>query len=632
MNLPASYPQRRTQKKAGPSALVLVTIMVVALAVLAVAGVVAWYMISGTGVAANSSYTPAVADALTLEQLQELCDSDPNPKANWKVPENVDAAIIQLTARDRKDHHSLDLQQRVAAEFLYGSPVNPSKREDVSRSIASTFQIDFGSPQEKIVLLKAFRRWGTAEHLPQLFVELMGDYEKGLVKGRKSYGTDPVLEQLLRVAEEYPTVDIAPWLSGLLSTSVGNQAEDVLQKIGSAAAPFLITIHDSDDTEAVARTTRLFEEYGVDETQLRIEYYLSRAKDDSSWDRRSAYSKLAGIPFAETYQEQVVDFLVTFDTSDTFAVENWQEAVLVWGDKRCLAPVTAVLRNGHYWDSKSSLPFIKKFGDESSIDALVSLLLADHYMRDRAQIAEALITLCKSNPNVDLQTRVHEPVLRQVHDFYSRSADEIWRVLRATNFDSKLLIQQTLDDLASPDHTRERSAWETMARIDVDESMRDKVTREMSKLLASESHISDQKRNCFLRWTDPGQPLLLKWLQASYVSSDDFMEIMSVSVNATVTPELLIVVADALADRQKQRPMFEILIAKCDEPAPVAVGLLESTNPVVLQAACQILGAKGNETHVAALGELNRKAKKARVGAVVTASKEAAQKIRSRAP
>ena len=93
----------------------------------------------------------------------------------------------------------------------------------------------------------------------------------------------------------------------------------------------MITVHDSDDTEAVVRTTRLLKSFNADETELRIDYYLSRAKDDSLWDHRAAYGKLAAIPFDESYQDKVGRFLATYNSSNSIALENWQEAVLVWG-------------------------------------------------------------------------------------------------------------------------------------------------------------------------------------------------------------------------------------------------------------------------------------------------------------
>ncbi len=273
----------------------------------------------------------------------------------------------------------------------------------------------------------------------------MGDSQHGMTKGHKGYGSDAILEHLLQSAQDYPTVDVAPWLAGLLSTSVGGQAESVLKTIGGQAAPYLIEVHDSDDTEAVARTKRLLRDYGVDEMELRIEHYLAQAKDDSSWDRKAAYQKLSAIPFDAGYQEKIVDFLVRFHSGDRFTLDSWLEAVLVWGDERCLMPVSSVLRNGHYWDSHACLPFIKRFGNTDSIGTLVDLLLADHYRRDRPAIAEALIALCRTNPDVDLRSRVHEPILRQVHDLYSHTADDIWRVLRATDFDTKLLIEANVE-------------------------------------------------------------------------------------------------------------------------------------------------------------------------------------------
>ena len=188
--------------------------------------------------ASSPVYSPAVADALSWKQLQRLRESDRRPGANWNVPASIDDAIIQLTARDQEKHHSFDLQQQVAAEYLYGCEMDEAKREEVSRSITTTFQIDSGSSQEKVLLLKVFRRWGTPGHLPQLFVELMGDSHHGLLKGRKGYGDDAILEHLLRASQEYASVDVAPWLAGLLSTSVGNQAEKVLQEIGPEVAPF----------------------------------------------------------------------------------------------------------------------------------------------------------------------------------------------------------------------------------------------------------------------------------------------------------------------------------------------------------------------------------------------------------
>ena len=621
------------KKSAGASPLLLILVILVACLLVAVIGVGAWLMLSSGGdTTASSDYAPAVSDALTQEQLQRLRDTDRRADADWEIPVSIDDALIQLTSRDRQNSRIFDLQQQVAAEYLYGSEIDESKREEVSRALATTFQVDLGSSQEKIILLKTFRRWGLPEHLPQLFVEVLGESKRGSVKGRKGYGDDVVLEHLLRAAQECPTVNVAPWLGGLLGTSVGDQAEGVLRQIGPEAAPFLVTVHNSDDTEAVARTTRLLDEFGADETDLRIDYFLSRAKDDSSWDRRAAYAKLASIPFDAAYQDKVVDLLVASNSSDSLTQNNWLEAVLVWGDERCLPAVTALLRSGHYWDTDKSLPFIKRFGDVNSIDTLVALLLADHYIRDRPAISEALITLCKSNPEVDLKTHVHEPILRQVHDFYSGGVDDIWRVLRATDFDSKLLVQQTLDDLVSQDSSRERSAWETMSNMDVDESLRKVVSDKMAILLEDELSVSDQERLSFLRWADPGHPLMLKWLKASYIAADDFQEIMTVVVNAPVSDELLIAIADALADDKKQRPMFEILLTKCKDPATIAVRLFQSSNPVVLQAACNILGEKGTDEHMQALGDLNAKAKKARVTPVIVASQEAGQKIRARYP
>ncbi|MCP4890573.1 MAG: hypothetical protein GY904_28740 [Planctomycetaceae bacterium] len=630
---PGGYHSSTAKKSSSASPLLLILVILVACLLVVVIGVGGWLLLGNRGdTTASTDDVPAVSDALTQEQLQRLRDTDLNPNATWEIPVSIDDALIQLAARDRQNSNSFDLQQQVAAEYLYGCEIDESKREEVSRTLATTFQVDFGSSQEKIVLLKTFRRWGLSEHLPQLFVEMLGESQRGSVKGRKGYGDDAVLEHLLRAAEEHPTVAVAPWLGGLLSTSVGDQAERVLRQIGPEVAPYLVSVHNSDDTEAVARTTRLLDEFGSDETDLKIDYILSRTKDDSSWDRRAAFAKLASVPFDATYQDKVVNLLVATNPSEGLSQESWLKAVLVWGDERCLPAVTSMLREGHYWDSDKSLPFIKKFGDVNSIDTLITMLLADHYVRDRPQIAEAVITLCASNPGVDLKTHVHQPILRQVHDFYSSDVDAIWRVLRATDFDTKLLVEQSLSDLGSQDSSRERAAWETMSSMDVDESLRGAVSEKMALLLEDELSISDQERLSFLRWAAPGHPLMLKWLRASYVSDDDFQEIMSVVVNAPVNNELLIVVADSLADEKKQRAMFEILLTKCNDPATIAVGLFDSSNPVVLQAACNILGEKGTNEHMQALGDLNAKAKKARVTPVINASKEAGQKIRARYP
>ncbi|TWU56583.1 hypothetical protein Poly51_24990 [Rubripirellula tenax] len=105
---------------------------------------------------------------------------------------------------------------------------------------------------------------------------------------------------------------------------------------------------------------------------------------------------------------------------------------------------------------------------------------------------------------------------------------------------------------------------------------------------------------------------------------------MSVVVSASVTPELLVVIAESLVDRRHQKAMYDLLATKCEDPVAIGVRLLESTNPVVLQVACQILGAKGTEEHIDTLGALNAKAKKAKVPVIVAASKEAAQMIRAR--
>ena len=261
---------------------------------------------------------------------------------------------------------------------------------------------------------------------------------------------------------------------------------------------------------------------------------------------------------------------------------------------------------------------------------LVDLLLADHYRRDRPAIAEALISLCQSNPNVDLQGRVHEPILRLVHDLHSHSADDIWRVLRATDFDPKLLVEQTLNDLASPDFACQRSAWETMSMMDVEDSMRDDAVEQLTRLLIDEAHPSRQQRTCFVRWAKSDHPLLLKWLRAGYLPEEDFRAVMGSAINAEASAELVIVVADSLADRQRHEPMLQLLLNNCRQPAPIALALLQSANPTVLQAACRVLAAKGDPEHLASLGELYRKALKARNAVVVGASKEAARLIRYR--
>lgn len=628
-------PQNRSKsnKKSGTSPLLLVLVLLVGLllvAVLVFGGL--FFLREGDGKTASNNDTSLVSDALTQEQLQKLRDTDSDPNANWEIPTSIDAALIQLTARDRQNSSLFDLQQRVATEYLYGCAIDESKREEVSRSLATTFQVDLGGSEDKILLLKAFRRWGLAEHLPQMFVKVLGDSQRGSVKGRKGYGDDVVLEHLLQAAEEYPTISVAPWLGGLLGTSVGEQAESVLRKLGPETAPYLVSIHNSDDTDAVARTTRLLNEFGTDETELRIDYILSQTKDSSTWDSRAAFTSLATFPFDQTYQDKVVQLLITSKPSDNNTLRQWLEAVLVWGDERCLPVVTSVLQNGYYWDSSKSLPFIEKFGDAQSIDTLVALLVADQYTRDRPAIAEALITLCKTNPGVDLKTRVHEPIIRKVHDLYSKDADNIWVVLRATNFDKKVLVEQTVNDLASPDFSRKRAAWETMSSMDVEDSLRNMVSSKMEQLLEDEISVSDQQRLSFLRWAEPNNTLLMKWLRESYIPDDEFQEIMSVVVNAPVNNELLILVADALADDKKQKAMYEILLSTCEDAASLAVGLLQSSNPIVLQAACGVLGEKGTEEHIEALSNLNSQAKKARVTAVIVASEEAGRKIRTRFP
>ena len=140
------------------------------------------------------------------------------------------------------------------------------------------------------------------------------------------------------------------------------------------------------------------------------------------------------------------------------------------------------------------------------------------------------------------------------------------------------------------------------------------------------------QRLSFLRWAEPNNSLLMKWLRESYIPDDEFQEIMSVVVNAPVNNELLILVADALADDKKQKAMYEILLTTCKDAASLAVGLLQSSNPIVLQAACGVLGEKGTEEHIEALSNLNSQAKKARVTAVIVASEEAGRKIRIRFP
>ncbi len=625
-----SRPNYQPVRPKGPGTTPILIAAMVAIVALGVVGVGAAAWLSAGVWSEKSTYAPAVDDALTLSQLRELASSAPQGEMQPRVPASIDESIIMLASRDRNDKRVFDLQQRIAAEYIYGSEITSEKRDQVSQAIATTYDLSFLDNQERVILLKAFRRWGTPEHLPQLFASQMGDRQHGLAKGYKGYRTDAILEHLLQAAKEHATVDVAPWLAGLLSSSVGGQAESVLRKIGDPAAPYLIAIHDSEDTEAVTRTKRLFHAYGVDEIEVRIEHYLAQARDDSSWDRKAAYLKLAAIPFDQTYQDKVVDFLVSVHSGDRYTVDSWLEAVSVWGDARCLQPVGTALRNGHYWDTTACLPFIKRFGDADSIGTLVNLLLADHYLRDRPAVAEALISLCNTNPDADLRGLVHQPILRQVHDLYSHKADDIWRVLRATNFDTQLLVEQTLDDLRSPDYGRQRSAWETMANMDVESSMRAQAVERMAVLLGDESNPSRQQRACFLRWANPEHPLLMKWLQTGYLSSDDFRMVMEVAINAKLSPELVMVVADSLADRQRHDVTVQLLLTKCTAPAPLAAALLQSTNPAVLQVGCRVLAAKGDEEHLQSLADLYRLALKARNPAVVAATKEAARLIRSR--
>jgi hypothetical protein len=623
-------PNHQLVRPKGPGTTPILITAMVAIVVLGLVGVGAAAWLSAGVWSEKNSYVPAVDDALTLSQLRELAGSVSQAATQPKIPASIDESVIMLASRDRNDKRVFDLQQRIAAEYIYGSEVRAEKRDQVSQAIVTTYDLSFLDNQERVILLKAFRRWGTPEHLPQLFASQMGDRQNGLAKGYKGYGTDAILEHLLQAAKEHATVDVAPWLAGLLSSSVGGQAESVLRTIGDQASPYLIAIHDSEDTEAVTRTKRLFHDYGVDEIEVRIEHYLAQARDDSSWDRKAAYLKLAAIPFDQTYQDRIVDFLVGVHSADRYTLDSWLEAVSVWGDERCLPPVGAALRNGHYWDTTACLPFIKRFGDADSIGTLVDLLLADHYLRDRPAVAEALISLCNTHPDADVRGRVREPILRQVHDLYSHKADDIWRVLRATNFDTKLLVQQTLDDLGSPDFGRQRSAWETMSHIDVEGSMRDQAVQRMAVLLGDDSNPSRQQRTCFLRWAKPEHPLLMKWLQTGYLSSDDFRPVMEAVINAKLSPELVMVVADSLADRQRHEVTLQLLLAKCTAPAPLAVALLQSTNPTVLQVGCRVLATKGDEEHLQSLAELYRLALKARNPTVVAATKEAARMIRSR--
>ncbi len=98
--------------------------------------------------------------------------------------------------------------------------------------------------------------------------------------------------------------------------------------------------------------------------------------------------------------------------------------------------------------------------------------------------------------------------------------------------------------------------------MDIDESMRTQVVEQLARLLSDDRHPSGQRRTCFLRWAEPDHPLLLKWLQSGYLSSDDFRAVMTSAIDAECSPALVIVVADSLADRQRHGPMLQILLSK----------------------------------------------------------------------
>ncbi len=139
------HSQTPRKKSAGVSVLVIVACLAAATVGLMGIGAAAWVVNAWMP---TNPYTPAVQDALTLAQLQELADSDARGDIELKVPASVDGAVILLAARDRNDQRLFDLQQRIATEYLYGSEVDEAKRDQVSQAIVTTYALNHLDSQQ----------------------------------------------------------------------------------------------------------------------------------------------------------------------------------------------------------------------------------------------------------------------------------------------------------------------------------------------------------------------------------------------------------------------------------------------------------------------------------------------------
>jgi hypothetical protein len=532
-----------------------------------------------------------------------------------KIPKNVDEAISYLEIDSNTNLFRDQRQKWLAAEWLIEQPVEPELRTRASLALGQSFhQAKIPNSGYSKALIRAFELWGTTENV-HLFIATR-------------FGNEDVTPVLLKMFEKYPNVSLAGFVGDQLPTKHITQAESVLRLIGPEAAQAIAQHYDSKSAVVAESVKKMYADWGTDVTEVRLKYYIAHTNETFHSD--SAWAIIAGIPFVERHQPLVVEALRSFDRSRKLGVEDWLNACLVWGDRSMLEMVQQVFISDWSYDRAKALQFMLKFPDKSSVKIIVDMYVDGFSFTDRQMLANALQQIYEMQiEGVDYEEMVHKRLVVKYNDFFTSTRSGLKELLQATDFDTNLLVDQSLKELQS--RTSSHHAVETLSKMVVIDARRDEVADAIAEIIKGDQFSDSSMKACFLKWATPKSQYLYSMLGDDKFGGDDWNNALRIALTGEGNEAKLIVpVAQAMTDFHKKEAVFNILTESGENSESLMLLLLTSDNAAELEGACRVLSVVGTEKSMGPLKKAFDDAKKKQMNAVQSAAALAGRAVMSR--
>ncbi len=564
---------------------------------LAVGGAAVVFMMGGrdSGKGSRVEEQAKVPGALTDSEIKNLAnDLSSRHNEPIEVPTSLDRAIEILEYSDGTISQSPFVarsQKLIASEWLYAREVDESKRARAAKAIAGSYHSSSGGDLQKS-LLRTYRPWGNKDNV-HLFL--------------KWRTNDSEVPQLLELVEKYPTPATMEKLAPYLKTKYGDVAEKILLEIGNDGdAKLLVPIYDSKDTVAVDRVKKIFGHWNVDVDKTRIEYYTTKAVggDAKSWEM------VASIPFEASMQPTVIDGLRRF-RRDTFNLDDWLDACLVWGDDSVLPLIHEILNGKYSFTNTKALAVITKFPHKSSVPVLVNRLL-NSWSTEGEPLSSALIKLYEAKiDGVDFEKEVHVPAVKRINELQFYRLPAVKKLLDTTNFDQNLFVDQCITDLQSTETFKPRKAMEALSKMQVIEERRFDVAKSIAD--AGKLNRSSGYKAAFLHWANHKNPHLYEILNNDKFGGTEWQTALKIALKGTDNDDKLIVpIARALGDFFKGEEVVAILAEHDERAEKIMMTILQSNSGKEIIGACQVLQRVGTEKCIPRLKELLKIAEKAK--------------------